>query len=306
MTAVPEVTVVGSCNIDLVASCLRLPLPGETVMCRDLATMVGGKGANQAIAAARAGAHCSLIAAVGTGAHSDQILAVLRSAGVGTALVRTVAGPPGTALIMVDEAGGNLIGVVPGANAALTDLNPPELEAVAGAGVLILQLEIPIRTVTEAALAARSAATMVLLNAAPAQQLAPELLEAVDLLVANQSEAALLSGVIGDDLAAARRLLEWVPAAVVTLGAEGALYVARHGEPIRVAAPRVQPVDTTGAGDTFTGVLGAALGERLPVRAALERACAAASIAVESSGAATSIPDRAAIDARVRGAYGQP
>ncbi len=300
-----QVAVVGSCNVDLVVTCTALPRPGETVMCDSLTTVPGGKGANQAVACARAGARTTLIGAVGAGAQGELVVASLQDAAVDVSRLRTVSRPTGTALIMVDAAGENLIAVVPGANEALVGLTAGDRAAIAGASVLLLQLEIPLPTAIEAAVAARSSGTTVVLNAAPPRRLPPELLAATDLLVVNEHEAAELCGGKGaDPEATARALLARVPAAVITLGAAGALYGARDGEPVRVQAPAVRAVDTTAAGDTFTGVLAVGLAEHRPIPEALRRACAAASIAVERLGASASIPARREIDARFAEVYG--
>ena len=294
--------VVGSCNVDLVARSERLPRPGETVLARDIATIPGGKGGNQAIAAARAGARCSIVAAVGDDGHAALIRASLDGAGVDTTELRTVGGSSGIALIAVDDTGANSIIVVPGANARLISLSSAQLAMVRDADALLLQLEIPIDTVIAAAQAARG---LRILNAAPARSLPPELVRATDLLVVNEEEAAIVAGGPDELEREATRLLELTPRVAVTLGAEGVLYRDRHGAHHRVAAPRAHAIDSTGAGDTFVGVLGATLGAGTPVVRALEMACAAASLTVETIGASSSIPERAAIDARWESAYGK-
>jgi ribokinase len=304
MNAPPHVVVVGSCNMDIVASGPHLPQAGQTVLMDTLATVPGGKGANQAIAVARAGAASVLLAAVGRDPAGDQILAALVAAGVDTAAVRRVEGPSGTAMIMVGADGENLIAVVAGANACLTRLSDEERATIAGAAALLLQLEIPMATVTEAAEAGRAAGAMVVLNAAPPAQLSAELIAAVDVLVVNQSEAESLSGDAGSQ-EAALRLLESVPQVVVTLGAGGALFVSRDAAPLTVHAPQVQAIDATGAGDVFVGFLAAALAEGRPVADAARRSCSAASISVERLGASASIPTRAEMEARLAEWYGR-
>jgi len=304
MTPRPRLVVVGSCNIDLVATGPRLPGPGETVICDELITVPGGKGSNQAIAAARAGADCRLLAAVGAGEHGDLILSTLAAAGVECGQVRRAAGPSGTALIMVGAGGENLIAVVPGANSSLVDLTAEERATIEGAALVLLQLEIPIATVTEAALIARRGGARVVLNVAPPTPVPSALMGAVDVLVANEHEAAIAAG--GTERGAeesARLLLSEVPAAVITLGSEGAVYLDRSGELVRVPAPAVRAIDTTAAGDTFTGFLAVALAEQRPIRDALQRACAAASISVERAGASASIPTRMEMEARLQSVY---
>jgi len=297
------VVVVGSCNIDLVASGPSLPGPGETVLCHELLTVPGGKGSNQAIAAAHAGADCRLLAAVGAGEHGNLILSTLAAAGVDCRLVRRVGEPSGTALIIVGAGGENLIAVVPGANSSMVGLTAEERRAIEGAALLLLQLEIPMATVIEAARLARRGGAMVVLNVAPPAQLPAVLTEAVDVLLANEHEAAVLTGSARGAEEMARLLLFEVPAVVVTLGAAGAVYLDRSGDPVRVPAPPVRAVDTTAAGDTFAGFLSAALAERRPIRDALQRACVAASISVERAGASASIPTRMEMEARLQTAY---
>jgi ribokinase len=296
-----RVAVVGSCNIDLVARTAALPRPGETVLAHSFATIVGGKGANQAIAAGRAGARCAIVGAVGDDAYGEQIRATLREASVDVGGLRTVAGPSGTALIFVDDAGENSIVVVSGANGTLTTLTESDRRIIDDADALLFQLEIPIETIVAAATRARG---LRVLNAAPARPLPHELLDVIDLLVVNEAEGTAIvpASRAGEDLRAA--LLRLVPRVAITIGADGVLYADRDGAHLEVAAPKVTAVDTTGAGDTFTGVLATALAERRPTREALELACAAASLCVETAGASTSIPSRPAIDARWAATYG--
>lgn len=290
----PNVVVVGSANVDQVFRVSRIPTPGETVLSNGFSTALGGKGQNQAVAAARAGASTAFIAAVGTDAFGAEMLAGLNSDGVDTAQVRQVDGPSGTALIAVDDAGENTIIVEPGANARLLGLTPADEAAIAAADLLVMQLEIPLETVIEAADAAAASSTGVLLNAAPIRDLPDALLAALDILVVNEHEAAHLE--------AARpgvHLRDLVPMVVVTLGAEGAVMYLRGADGVRVAAPSVTAVDTTGAGDTFCGAFAAALAGDADPEAALRFAVVAASLSVESAGAVPSIPKRAAIDARL-------
>jgi ribokinase len=296
-----RVAVIGSCNIDLVARCATLPRPGETVLARSFATIVGGKGANQAIAAGRAGARCAIVGAVGDDAHGNKIRATLRESGVDTSGLRVVAGPSGTALIFVDDAGENSIVVVSGANGTLTTLTAADIEIVDAADALLFQLEVPTGIILAAALRAKG---LRVLNAAPARPLSRDLLAAIDLLVVNETEARILAaGGAGADVLLSG-LLSLVPRVAMTLGAKGVRYADREGARYLVATPKVIAVDTTAAGDTFTGVLATALAERRSTREALELACAAASLCVETAGASTSIPSRPAIDARWAATYG--
>jgi len=192
-----RVVVVGSVNIDLVATAPTLPRPGETVLGDTFTQVPGGKGANQAISACRDGAQVTLIAAIRSDGYGVTLRARLTSSTVDTSLLRVVYGTSGVALIVVDAAGENAIVVAPGANAALTSLSEADLAAIEAADVLLLQLEIPVATVAAAAVAARKAGVRVLLNAAPAGILPAELEEAVDLLVVNQVEGAELALVTG-------------------------------------------------------------------------------------------------------------
>ncbi|MFH8725986.1 ribokinase [Streptomyces termitum] len=290
------IVVLGSTNMDLVAYVPRAPARGETVTGRAFRTVPGGKGANQAVAAARAGGEVAMIGAVGTDDFGVRLRAVLEHSGVDTDLLRTAEGPSGTAHIVVDDEGGNAIVVVPGANGSVTSLSHGDEALIATAGLLLLQLELPLSAVTEGAAHARAAGVRTVLTPAPARPLPPELLAATDLLVPNEHEAAALTG-RADPHAAARALLDAVPEVVVTLGAAGCLYAARGAAPLVVPAPRVRAVDTTAAGDTFAGVLAVALAEGRPVPEALARAGTAAALSVRREGASTSMPYRAEIEA---------
>jgi ribokinase len=290
----PRVVVAGSANMDLVATAPVLPRPGETVLGRDFAMVPGGKGANQAIAAARAGASCAFLGAIGSDSFGVTLKARLAASGVDSAHARVVYGSSGVALVVVDGEGENTIVATPGANAAFTSLTEAELATIRGADVLVAQLEIPVETVTEAALAARAAGVRVLLNAAPARALPAELLDAVDLLVVNEGEAFTISGHGREDPGA---LLSVVPRAVVTMGDEGAWYGDRDGTAARVSAFKVETVDSTAAGDAFTGALAVAWGEGREMLDAVRWACAAGAACARRLGASVSLPQRAEIDA---------
>lgn len=293
----PRVVVVGSANMDLVATAPALPRPGETVLGRDFTTVPGGKGANQAIAAARAGAECAFLGAIGSDSFGVTLKARLTASGVDTTHLRVVYGASGVAVIMVDGAGENAIVVTPGANGAFTGLGSDEIAAIEAADVLVAQLEIPLATVTEAARAARAAGTRVVLNAAPAQPLPAELLAAVDLLVVNEVEAeALIGSAVGRARDNPQVLLAQVPRVVLTLGAEGAWYGDRDGVGELIAAPVVRSVDSTAAGDAFTGALAVAWAEGRPIVDAVRWACAAGAACVRRLGASNSLPQRHEID----------
>ncbi|NEW28126.1 ribokinase [Nocardia cyriacigeorgica] len=280
----PVIAVLGSINMDLVTTTERRPEPGETVLGTGFTMVPGGKGANQAVAAGRAGGRVEFIGAVGDDVFADGLRAVLRESGVGTARLRTVDGPSGIAAIVVDASGENSIIVVGGANATVTELAGEDLDVIAAADILLCQLEIPVPTVAAAAAHAQANETVVVLNPSPARQLPPELWAAVDVAVVNSGEFT--------DLGSA---LEPVPHLVVTLGADGARYRGPDGTELAVPGSVVDVVDTTAAGDTFTGALAVAW-QRGPAEA-LRFACTAGALATTRLGASASIPGRAEIDA---------
>ena len=264
----PELTVVGSINLDLVARVERLPRPGETLSGATLERFPGGKGANQAVAAARLGASVTLVGAVGEDAFAEEALAGLREAGVELDLVLT--GATGIALILVDDGGEDQIVVVPGANAERPPVRSP--------GTVLCQLEIPVENVE---LAAR-AADFFCLNAAPAKPIPTTLVEQSDLVVVNRYELGALP--------AEPRLT------ALTLGAEGAVLLERGAEVARAAPPPVRVVDGTGAGDAFTACLVVSYLEGRTWEESLRRACAAGALAASSTGAQTSLPTAAEVD----------
>ena len=292
MTAI---AVLGSTNMDLVAYVAHAPKRGETVTGREFRTIPGGKGANQAVAAARAGGEVSMVGAVGSDDFGALLRHTLVSSGVDIDLLRTADGPSGTAHIVVDDEGANSIVVIPGANGTVTALAPGDEALIATADMLLLQLELPLSAVLDGAEAARHHGVRTILTPSPAQPLPPELLAVTDLLVPNEHEAATLTGV-SDPHTAAEELLRLVPEVVITLGSAGSLYATRGATPLTVPAPEVTAVDTTGAGDTFVGALAVALGEGKPMPQALGWAAAAAALCVQRPGASTSMPYRSEID----------
>ncbi|WP_328428408.1 ribokinase [Streptomyces sp. NBC_00443] len=292
-----DIVVLGSTNMDLVTYVEKAPQRGETVTGREFRTIPGGKGANQAIAAARAGGNVLMIGAVGNDAYGTHLRSTLEHSGVDTDDLRTAEGPSGTAHIVVDDEGGNAIVVIPGANGTLDHLSPGDEGVIASADTLLLQLEIPLAAVLAGAQAARRHGVRTILTPAPAQPLPDELFAAVDLLVPNEHEAATLTGRT-DPRDAAIGLLDLVPAVVVTLGALGSLYVSRGADPVTVPAPKVNAVDSTGAGDTFVGALAVALGEERPMHEALAWASAAAALSVQREGATVAMPYRPEIEER--------
>ncbi|MFI7036658.1 ribokinase [Microbispora rosea] len=291
------ISVFGSANMDLVAYVAQAPKPGETITGREFRTIPGGKGANQAIAAARAGADVAFLGAVGDDAFGPGLRAALAEAGVDTAGLRVVPGPSGVAHIVVQDGGDNSIIVVPGANGAVTGPAGRDAEVIARSGALLLQLELPMDAVVAAARISRAAASRaeVILTPAPAAPLPAELVEAVDLIVPNEHEAAALTG-RDDPGDALEALLDLVPEAVVTLGVRGALYGSRDGTRLHEPAVPVRAVDTTAAGDTFAGALAVARTEGAAPARALRFASAAAALSVQREGASTSMPYRHEID----------
>ena len=295
MSAATTLTVFGSCNMDLVAYVGTAPRRGETVLGREFRTAPGGKGANQAVAAARAGAEVRMIGAVGEDEFGGQLRENLGSFGVDTGGLRTAGGRTGTAHIVVDDEGGNAIVVVPAANSTVLDLEPGDEQRIAESRDLLLQLEIPMDGVRAAARAARRNGVPVTLTPAPAVEIPEDVLSCVDLLVPNEHEAAVLSGE-QEPQRALSALLERVPEVVITLGAAGALHGSVDGSTRRVDGYSVPVVDTTAAGDTFAGVLSLARVEGAEVAEALDRAAAAAALSVRSNGASGSMPSRAEIE----------
>ncbi|MFF2614869.1 MULTISPECIES: ribokinase [unclassified Kitasatospora] len=305
----PPITVVGSINRDLVLTVEDLPRPGETVLARGFVEGVGGKGANQAVAAARLGSRVRMVARVGPDA--DAILRALAAEGVDVGAVRPAPeSTTGIASVVVDRAGENTIVVNPGANAELSVADLPQRLARSAGEVVLVQHEITAEVVAAAVLRAREQGGTVVLNPAPARPVAPEVLAAVDVLVPNLGELAALLGAeppAGPD--GARELLERAAlpcrAVVVTLGADGAL-VKQPGRPaVHLPAPVVDAVDTVGAGDTFCGALADSLARGADLLAAAERAVRAASLAVTGLGAQSAMPSAAQLDAAA-GPLGAP
>ncbi|MFI7703631.1 ribokinase [Nonomuraea sp. NPDC049480] len=289
------ISVFGSANMDLVAYVSEAPKRGETVTGHRFRTIPGGKGANQAIAAARAGAAVAFLGAVGDDGFGAELRATLAESGVDVRGLRQVPGPSGIAHIVVDDDGGNSIIVVPGANGTVTGPSGEDLATIAGSRALLLQLELPMEAVVAAAQAGQVSGVPVILTPAPAQPLPDELLDAVTMIVPNEHEAAAVTGVTGA-YAALDALLERVEEVVITLGSEGALYGSRSGERLGVPAVEVKAVDTTAAGDTFVGALAVARTEHMPMARALRFASAAAALSVQREGASTSMPTRRQIE----------
>ncbi|HEY7202566.1 MAG TPA: ribokinase [Candidatus Dormibacteraeota bacterium] len=287
--------VLGSLNVDLVARVPALPAPGETALGRRLETFTGGKGANQAIAAARLGGRVAMVGRVGRDAGGDALLAQLARDGVDAAgVARDDREPTGTALIMVDDAGENLIAVTAGANGGVGAPDVDRALAEAGAdGLLVLQLEVPPEAVARAVALASRGGVRVVLNAAPAAALDPALLRGLEALVVNESEAAALLGRALPGPEAARELqAAGARLAVVTLGAAGAALCDASG-PQSVEPFAVTAVDTTAAGDAFVGARAVGLAAGRPAPEAARLASAAGAAAATRAGAQASLPTAA-------------
>lgn len=296
------IVVLGSSNTDMVVRLDRLPRPGETVLGGDFAMLAGGKGANQAVAAARAGGKVAFLGRVGADTFGQQAMEKLAADGIDISGVDQMDGAAsGVALILVSSDGENSIAVAPGANARMT---PDDIRRhatrIRQAHFLLLQLETPVDAVTEAAAVATSSGVRVILNPAPASPLPEELFRHLHFLTPNEGEAEALTGIEVKDEAsagrAARTLSEkGVPNVIITLGARG-VYAATDAFTGMVPGFRVPAVDTTAAGDTFNGAFVAALTDGRPMREALLFANAAAALSVTRVGAQASIPTRREID----------
>jgi ribokinase len=291
------IVVVGSINLDLVVRVARLPRAGQTLAGSAFASSPGGKGANQALGAHRAGAKVALFGAVGNDAFAATALELLRADGVDLAGVRSVAAPTGVALIHVDDAGENTITVVAGANATvMPDFVPAG--ALDPATIVVMPLEIPLSTVAAMATRARAAGARVIVNAAPAAALDANTLASIDVLIVNEHEAAAVAAPFGFPVEPAAFCTaihtRFGALAVVTLGAKGAIAIGADGR-FALPAPAVDVVDTVGAGDALIGAFAAALDRGAPLREALRDGLAAGSLACTREGAQPSLPWRADI-----------
>ena len=286
--------------MDVVIRAARLPRPGETVVGSSVATFVGGKGNNQAIAAARLGADTAIIGKVGDDAFGAEIVAFARRAGVDcTGVYRDPAVATGVAVPVVFDDGGNSIFAVPQANMALTAAEVERHAAsIERASVLLVQFEVPMEATLAAVRIAARAGVSVVVNTAPFAPPPAELLALATVLVANETEALGLCPGTADPADQAARLLDQGPGAViVTLGGQGVVAARRDGRSFAQQAFRVAAVDSVGAGDAFCGALGVALGEGVALTAAVRFAQAAGALAVTREGAARSLPSRTDLDA---------
>jgi len=297
-----RVVVVGSINMDMVAHARRLPRPGETLPGEDFQMAPGGKGANQAVAAARLGASVSFVSRVGTRVHGRALIAALRAEGVDTAhVIEDESALPGIAVIMVGREGGeNSIVYVPGSNAQLAPADVrPATAVLQQARVLVAQLEVPQPAILEAFRLARAQGVRTILNAAPALAVDPALLALTDCLVLNETEAAQLAG-LPDAVQSAEALAraaasalraQGLPCLLITLGAQGVLVADEHGQRL-LPAQKVQAVDTVGAGDTFVGGVATAWAEGQSLDDAVRLGQAAAALAVSRVGVQSAMPRR--------------
>ena len=308
----PKLAVVGSLNMDLIASAPRIPAPGETIIGHRFHTAAGGKGANQAVAAARLGAQVSMIGRVGDDTYGQAQLSNLAADGVDTAFVKVDPNAhTGVALITVDDAGQNSIVVSSGANWQMSAADVDAAEAaIAGADMLLLQLETRPQVVARAAELAVRHGVPLLLNPAPARSLSPELLAQVTYLIPNESETALLSGQAVTDLGsarnAARKLRQMgVATVVLTLGEQGALLIA-EGLEEHVPAFAVDVVDTTAAGDAFVAGFAVAVASGRSPREAMRFAAATGALATTKLGAQPSLPDLEKVNRLLQGQVAPP
>jgi ribokinase len=314
MSATPRIVVIGSANTDMMVRVATLPIPGQTVVGMGFAVSQGGKGANQAVAAARLGATVTFVTRLGRDAFGQAAEAAYQREGLDLKyLVWDEEAASGVALILVDEGGENIIAVAPGANFCLSpgDVRAGE-EAIRAADCVLLQLEIPIECVETAIALARKHGKRVVLNPAPVGQLAPALLQEVDILTPNETEFAALSGVTtrsllrDQDAAGDFRLRHGIRNLVITMGSQGALIVGENHTNL-VPAFKVQAVDTTGAGDAFNGGLAVALARGEDLERAVRFANAVGALSVAAAGAQSSLPTREQVERLLEsGAVEQP
>lgn len=299
------ITVFGSINLDLVVTAERLPQPGETIGGRDFTNSAGGKGANQAVAALRAGADMKLCGAVGDDAFAQGALAELEKDHADLSQVARLDGATGIAMILVDDKGENVIVVVPGANGQIdAEMASDAVSRMSEGDHLVLQQEIPAAAIKEALTDARAKGVKTVLNIAPIIDETEELAALADYVIANETEFARLSGraVAGDALeeALTARAERTGQTFIVTLGAEGVIAASPGHDLMRAASPKITPVDTVGAGDTFCGYFSAGLDAGLGLEDALQRAAIAGALACLNPGAQTAIPYADAVDEALR------
>lgn len=296
-----KIMVIGSSNTDMVVKSKKLPLPGETILGGTFLMNAGGKGANQAVAAARLGGNVTLVAKVGDDIFGKQSIEGFKNENINADFVFTDKEvPSGTALIMVNKEGENCIVVAPGANARLLPADIEKVKNLSEAEIILMQLEIPIETIAAVVKIAKTNNQKVIINPAPARKLDDELLNGLFLITPNETEAALLTGIaVTDEITASDAagvfLNKGVQNVIITLGKQGA-YFQNKNLKLKIDAPSVQAMDTTAAGDTFSGALAVALTEKMDWEQAIRFAVKAASISVTRMGAQSSVPYRNEID----------
>ncbi len=305
MSASGRIVVVGSSNTDMVIGSDRLPTAGETVLGGSFLMAAGGKGANQAVAAARLGGAVTLVARVGADLFGDRALRGFEDEGIDTRfVVRDAEEPSGVALILVDAAGRNLISVAPGANNRLSEADVEAARtAIVQADIVLLQLEVPLEAVRYAARLGRGAGARVILDPAPARELDARLLADLSILTPNESEAHRLTGISVDDASSARRAAtilreQGATTVLITLGARGCYLLSDHDREL-IPAPAVEAVDSTAAGDTFNGALACALAAGAELSEAVAAASRAAALSVTRRGAQPSMPRLAELNDRL-------
>jgi len=292
-----KIIVIGSSNTDMVVKSPELPKPGETILGGTFLMNAGGKGANQAVAAARLGGDVTLVAKVGNDIFGKKSVEGFKQENINTEFVFIDENTPsGTALIMVNEEGENCIVVAPGANAQLLPVDIEQVKDISEAAIILMQLEIPIETIAAVITIAKTNKRRVIINPAPAQQLPDELLNGLFLITPNETEAKLLTGVHVDDEVTASQAAEvflnkGVQNVIITLGKQGA-YFQNNDLQFTAEAPVVKAMDTTAAGDTFSGAIAVAVTENMEWKQAIEFAVKAASISVTKMGAQASVPYR--------------
>lgn len=292
-----RIVIIGSANTDMVVKAKTLPLPGETLLGGTFFMNAGGKGANQAVSAARLGGQVTLVAKVGNDIFGKQTIEGLQKENINTGYVFVDEhAPSGTALIMVNEEGENCIVVAPGANSNLLPADIEKVNSISDATIILMQLEIPMETIATVTKNAKTNNQKVIINPAPAQKLDDELLKGLFLITPNETEATLLTGIKVDDEITASQAAEvflskGVQNVIITLGKKGAFFQNKDLK-FKTDAPLVKAMDTTAAGDTFSGALTVALTEKMNWEQTIKFAVKAASISVTRMGAQTSVPYR--------------
>jgi len=296
------VLIVGSLNIDIVTYLEKMPEPGETVVGDRLETFPGGKGLNQAVAAARAGGEVVMVGVLGNDSHSNMLKQVMLTEKINSDYVRKVVGASGTAIIEVDKSGRNRIIVIAGANSELkaNDLKPEILTKITKRQVLLSQLESPISELFSIFQAAKNSNFFTILNPAPARKLEMKFIQLIDLLVPNQFEAEFLTGIKVTDtdsaFSAGKELIsQGVKSVLITMGEAGSVLITKDGGEL-FSSFKVHAIDTTAAGDAFCGAIAVALSEEFDLKTAIRFASAAGALSVQIEGATTCMPTRQEIE----------